>query len=131
MASRVSRRWIRDESSIRVLPPPDLLTLVQLAKRLYAVRRARAQQLPIDIFADPAWDILLDLFVSEGTGRRLSVSDVCFGADLSPATALRYVAVLESEGLVRRRADPGDARRTNLSLTPDGLARMTTLLKNF
>jgi DNA-binding MarR family transcriptional regulator len=46
-------------------------------------------------------------------GRELSVS-------LGNLTAL--LASLESAGLVRRKADAGDGRVTNISLTPKGLA---------
>jgi DNA-binding MarR family transcriptional regulator len=46
-------------------------------------------------------------------GRKLSVS-------LGNLTAL--LASLEASGLVKRRADAGDRRVTNISLTPKGLA---------
>jgi hypothetical protein len=70
------------------------------------------------LFADPAFDIVLDLFASEEEGRRATVGSVARVAKVPPTTGLRYVAALESEGIVERRDDPLDKRRVLLRLSP-------------
>ena len=81
-------------------------------------RRRRENLFPADLFADPAWDILLDLFASSVEGRCVSVSDACVASTVPPSTALRWIARLEELNFVHREADPNDARRFLLSLSP-------------
>lgn len=87
-----------------------------LARRYLASRRRRAELLNTAMFADPAWDILLDLFVSAAEGRRVSVSSACLASGVATSTALRWVSQLEREGLIARAPDPHDGRRTFLVL---------------
>lgn len=72
------------------------------------------------LFADPAWDILLDLTRSESAGRRLSTTSLSIGACVPATTALRWIMVLEERGLVRREDDLLDGRRTFIRLTRQG-----------
>ncbi len=102
--------------------------LVQVAKRLYDVRQMRNEMLGDALFSEPAWDILLDLFISDHEGRKLSVSAVCIGARSPSATALRYLAMLQHADLVVRTRDVRDGRRSHVGLTLLGRRRMTTLL---
>ena len=68
------------------------------------------------IFADPAWDIMLDLFAADLEQRRVSVSSACLAAAVPPTTALRWLKKLEEEQLIQRSIDPLDRRRVYLSL---------------
>lgn len=102
----------------------------QLARQLYADRRRR--QLAFtnpDIFGEPAWDILLDLYVAHAEGRSISVSSACIGSAAPPTTGLRWLGVLQYEGLVLREHDPQDQRRILVRLSPDGLNRMQDYLR--
>jgi len=80
-------------------------------------RRARSRFFSKGLFADPAWDILLDLLNSRLSHRRVSVTSVCVASNVPPTTALRWIRLLENEGLVRRQADPFDGRRFYIELT--------------
>jgi len=102
--------------------------LVEIAKRLYAVRKMRDDLLGISLFSEPAWDILLDLFISEHENRQLSVSAVCIGARAPSATALRYLTMLQDADLVERTRDERDGRRSHVRLTTLGRRRMASLL---
>ena len=102
--------------------------LVDVAKRLYALRKVRDDLLGAALFSEPAWDILLDLFISDHEDRRLSVSAVCIGARAPSATALRYLSMLQDAGLVERTRDERDARRSHVQMTPLGRRRMANLL---
>lgn len=93
---------------------------------LLRARRMRADFLPADLFADPAWDMLLDLLAARLDGVRVSVSSLCIAAAVPPTTALRWIKTLTDQGLVDRRADPHDGRRVFIALadeTADALQR--------
>lgn len=72
------------------------------------------------LFADPAWHMLLDLFVNGATDARMPVSSGAIAARVPTSTAMRYIALLERRSLVVRRANPDDRRSALLSLTPTG-----------
>ncbi|WP_242008252.1 transcriptional regulator [Sphingomonas ginsenosidivorax] len=103
-------------------------TLVDVARRLYLLRKRRDAELGNLLFSEPAWDILLDLFISDYDDRQLSVSAVCIGARAPSATALRYLSLLQDAALVERVRDATDGRRSHVKLTTLGRRRMTNLL---
>ncbi|MDP3907094.1 MAG: MarR family transcriptional regulator [Novosphingobium sp.] len=108
------------------LPPPDRERLTEYARIVYRARRCRARAFGDEsLFGEPAWDLLLDLFIAQSEGKHLSVSAACIGAAVPTSTALRWIVILESRGLVRRENDSTDARRVFLHLTPDGYETMT------
>lgn len=93
---------------------------------LLRVRRIRADFLPGDLFADPAWDMMLDLLAARLEHERVSVSSLCIAAAVPPTTALRWIRTLTDKGLVERQADPHDGRRVFIALAQeaaDGLIR--------
>lgn len=102
--------------------------LVEVAKLLYTLRKVRDELLGDALFSEPAWDILLDLFISDHERRRLSVSAVCIGARAPSATALRYLTMLQDAELVERMRDERDGRRSHVQLTALGRRRMISLL---
>ena len=93
-------------------------------RELLRLRRNRDRFFPAEIFADPAWDILLELYAAELGQRRITVSGACAGAAVPATTALRWINTLEENQLVQRTNDRFDGRRIFLSLTDDGLAAM-------
>lgn len=98
---------------------------IALARQAYALRRKRAAIFGNpDIFGEPAWDILLDLFIAQGEDKTVSVSSACIGSAAPATTGLRWLAVLADEGLVVRENDPEDHRRVLVRLTPAGTAAM-------
>lgn len=100
---------------------PSALKVAIAARRYLKARRWREAMLPNNMFADPAWDILLDLYASESEGLAVSVSDACHAASVPATTALRWLSRLEQAGLIERSPDPLDARR--IFLTPKEPAR--------
>jgi DNA-binding MarR family transcriptional regulator len=79
----------------------------------------RARYFPEDLFADPAWDMLLDLLQAEISQLRVPVSSLCIAAAVPATTALRWLKTLIQEGLFVRRADPHDGRRIFVELSPE------------
>ena len=104
--------------------------LREIAHSQIKARASRGQYFRAALFSDPAWDILLELFVAPHEGRRVYISAVGLAADIPLSTALRWVNVLESEGLVEREDDPLDARRTYLRLTEEGGRAMVMYLRS-
>lgn len=105
--------------------------IAMLALRLWHERRWRDRHFDRcrDLFADPAWNLLLDLLVSESEGRTLSTSAACLASGVAASTALRYIHLLEDQGLVNRVPDPRDARRMFVRLSPQGRREMIAYLR--
>lgn len=92
---------------------------------LLRARRMRADFLPGDLFADPAWDMMLDLLAARLEHERVSVSSLCIAAAVPPTTALRWIRTLTEQGLVERQNDPRDGRRVFISLTEEAAHGLT------
>lgn len=93
-------------------------------RALLRARRMRDPLFPPDLFADPAWDIMLDLLAAHLEGRFVSVSSLCIAAAVPPTTALRWIRQLTDRELLERREDPEDGRRIFIVLSEPGLLAM-------
>jgi len=93
----------------------------RLIKNVIDARNRRGAFLSPELFADPAWDILLDLFLAHQSQLKISVSSLCVASNVPSSTALRWVRTLEDQGLVERVADPLDDRRHSIALTQRGI----------
>lgn len=100
----------------------------EFARRLVAERREREALLGPDLFGEPVWDMLLDLFAAHEEGRTPSVSSLCIAANVPPTTALRWIAAMEEAGKLTREADARDKRRINVRMTPQAAEQMRRLL---
>lgn len=87
-------------------------------------RRNRSQFFFEKLFADPAWDILLELYAAHLGDRQMGIHSLCIGAAVPQTTALRWIRELEKNGLLSRNDDPADRRRVYASLTEKGLSAM-------
>ncbi|CAN5234790.1 hypothetical protein BH10PSE13_BH10PSE13_01420 [soil metagenome] len=88
-------------------------------RALLQARRLRDRFLPGDLFADPAWDMMLDLMAARLDGKRVSVSSLCIAAAVPPTTALRWITQLTERGIFHRHNDPDDARRVFIALSDE------------
>lgn len=86
-------------------------------RALIRARRMRDQFFPSDMFADPAWDMMLDLMAARLAGQRVSVSSLCIAAAVPPTTALRWIRQLTDRAMFMRIDDPLDGRRVFIDLT--------------
>lgn len=91
---------------------------VETVRAVIRARRLRARYFPEHLFADPAWDMLLDLLQAEIAQLRVPVSSLCIAAAVPATTALRWLKTMVEEGLFVRRADPHDGRRVFVELAP-------------
>ena len=88
-------------------------------------RQQRGRFFNSRLFADPAWDMLLELYAASITERRVTVSRLAERACVPMTTALRWITTLEKEDLVDREADRFDRRRMFLSLSRKGRNAMS------
>jgi len=102
--------------------------LVREARRLTKERRERERMFPAVLFADPAWDILLDLTISKLEGVRVSVLSLCLAAPVPTTTAFRWIRRMEAKGLLVRTPDEADRRRIYIDLNDQMLATMVAYL---
>ncbi len=93
-------------------------------RAMIRVRRLRERYFPADLFADPAWDMLLDLFAARIERTPVAVSSLCIAAAVPPTTALRTIRAMTDAGLFARVDDPTDRRRVFIELTERSAAAM-------
>ncbi len=109
---------------------PDNLSLADEVKQMIAFRRRREMIFGDELFADPAWDMLLDLFLAAEKGIPICVSSLCVASACPQTTALRWIKVMEDQGLIFRLPDPLDKRRQLVELTSDATAKLSELLRD-
>jgi hypothetical protein len=105
----------------RPLPDP------RLVRAIIRNRHLRKRHITSKLFADPAWDMLLDLTVAYAEHTRTSITSLCIASGVPQATALRWINLLVAEGLVQRIEDYVDRRRVFAVLTEQGANAMADL----
>ncbi len=100
-------------------PPADLVIDAATIRAMIRARRMRDQFFPAELFADPAWDMLLDLTAARLEDRPVAVSSLCIAAAVPPTTALRWIKTLTDLGMFVRISDPSDRRRVFIGLSDD------------
>jgi DNA-binding MarR family transcriptional regulator len=107
-------------SGQRVPPAPgDPERLKHFARQIYEKRQKRIARFGSQMFGEPAWEMLLLLYLGEG-GERQSQTGL---ADLSGAarsTAMRWIDHLVRRGLAHREDHPTDKRRNFITLSEKG-----------
>ena len=91
---------------------------IEHVRAVIRARRLRERFFEPELFADPAWDMLLDLLQAEIAQHRVPVSSLCIAAAVPATTALRWIKTMTDSGLFVRRADPHDRRRIFVELAP-------------
>ena len=126
--AQLARNLSRDvETGARALPA-QRMSYIAFVRRLVEDRRDRDERFGAALFSDPAWDILLDLFVAAGERKNISVSSVSVGAGVPLTTALRWITTLNDAGMLTRSHDPFDRRRVHIALTEAAIEKVRTYL---
>lgn len=105
--------------------PPDA---VEVARRIYRLRRMRDQAFGPGLFGEPAWDLLLDLYIAASEPRPVSVIAASIAASAS-TDDLRWLDLLEEHGLVDRVHAGREANRAIVTLSAVAFDQMTRLLQ--
>jgi DNA-binding MarR family transcriptional regulator len=101
---------------------------VEAAKCLIRRRSRFKSHLGEALVADPGMDMLLDLLIHQDGPTPVAVNQAQLASGVPATTALRWIKVIEQEGLIERYPDPRDQRRIYLRLTPMGLEKMLRVL---
>jgi DNA-binding MarR family transcriptional regulator len=99
------------------LAAPIAMPTPEEIRRLLRLRRLRENFFDPSLFADPAWDMLLDLMAARLEQAQVAVSSLCIAAAVPPTTALRWIKAMTDHGLFERCADPDDGRRIFIRLS--------------
>lgn len=105
-----------DQANDGPAAPPDRGVLVEKARNHLFNRRHRNQIFKKGMFGEPAWEMLVVLYVGD-QGRRYTIGCLIEVAGASMTTALRWLEFLEGEGFVQRRGHPTDRRAVFIELT--------------
>lgn len=103
--------------SPKISPALEKELLIDRVEMEYSNRRRRRNYLDADLFGEPGWDILLDLFVARLKNQMISVTSACIAGDVPATTGLRWLRQLECLGLVERIDNPNDQRSSWVRLT--------------
>jgi DNA-binding MarR family transcriptional regulator len=97
----------------------------------YKARREREQLFGGNLFSDPAWDLLIYLFLATQDERGVTVTEACAAACVPTSTALRCIGYLVDRKLLVRIADPKDKRAALLYLSELGRDKLLSLLQRY
>lgn len=101
-------------------------------KKLYDLLRCRDKVFRTPhLFSDPAWGILLDLYLNQALNKQVAKTNDVVGSSSAHAVAMRWLVVLEKEGLIVWADDPVDGRRQLVTLTEAGLKKINEVLDQF
>src|SRR3546814_13230382 len=68
---------------------------------------------------EPAWDMLIDIFIQHCAERKIATGDLCVSSALPLSTALRLVQRMCDDGLIRQIADTTAVSSQFLVFTPN------------
>lgn len=109
----------------------NAVNLAMKARVITLQRAARRDYIDGDLLGEPAWDMLLDLFMQFAGGASVSTTSLCIASRVPNTTALRYVALLEDKGYVARKPSEVDGRVMLVSLTDTGVLAVGRYLEQY
>ena len=116
-----------------LLPPvddgPDRADLIARARIVIKGRRMRGRYFSPSIFGEPAWDILLVLYIADVSGDRQTIGKLAEWIATPASTVMRWVGYLEREELVERHPHPTDRRIMFIRLTDKGRSGLDAYLR--
>lgn len=104
----------------------ELISLEGVYEAMAAFIKLRKVLFP-GLPADPALAILATIGATPEGSSKLTITGVTYGANVPNTTALRYLSIMEQQGLIERVPHPIDARQILIRLTPDGKQRLRAL----
>jgi hypothetical protein len=95
---------------------------------ILAIRRGREATLGRELFSDPAWDMLLELYAASLGKRRMTLADLARSIDVPESTIARRVTLLADRGLVSSSVDTDEAALLWIDLNSAGASAMKRLI---
>ena len=144
-SAKIIRQMRRGESPPAVavsLPPPEpqreaaapadpVRRRREALRELKGIRRDRSTYFPDDLFLDPCWEMLLDLYDARLGAEEVTVTSLGAASGVPLTTALRRMEALQKHGLIDRVEDSGDKRRTIMKLTEHGLRAVDSFFEAY
>ncbi|WP_244646859.1 MarR family winged helix-turn-helix transcriptional regulator [Sphingomonas sp. CFBP 8760] len=93
---------------------------IDAVRELIDQRRLRHRFLPSELFHEPAWDMLLVLYVCWHENRVINVKALVGLVGAPVTTGQRWIDHMSKLGLVIRTADMIDRRRIEVSISDTG-----------
>jgi DNA-binding MarR family transcriptional regulator len=109
------------EHNPRAFAPADVEKTVL---HIILARRTRAGLFTPELFFDPAWDMLLVLFLARLRRQSVAMSHLAEETAVSASTAVRWLDALDRQGLVIRKSDLRGDRGAFVELSARGTAAM-------
>lgn len=128
--SATSRRTIGNMARVAANQTLEDAALIEGARQMLRGRKKIAALAPKGLFRDSAWDMMLELFISEGEGGVLYVKHIMLASGESAAAAMRRIDRLHEADFIKRIPDPLDQRRVIVRLTERGRRAMIAMLKH-
>jgi DNA-binding MarR family transcriptional regulator len=92
--------------------------LRQCAIETLRLRKHRQRHFPPSLFGEPAWEMLILLYVNDGV--RFTIKRLSDQADLPATTVLRWIDYLAQQGFISRESHPTDMRKVLVELAEPG-----------
>jgi len=89
------------------------------------VRRARQRIFGRQLFADPAWDLILELYATRLGNRRITASDLARLLGLPASVTKRWISVLVDAGIAKVKIEGA------VELTDEGAGKMARLINQW
>ena len=114
--TRQTRKLIEDAERAAAMHTSDLTDYARLT---LVGRKQRDHYFDPMLFSNPAWDILLNLYIADAEGMPVSVIDSCAASPVPQGVALRWLGYLKQEDMVIETPDPARPRQTVIRLTDE------------
>jgi DNA-binding MarR family transcriptional regulator len=106
------------------------LRLVNIARTSLSVRRRRSDYLHRAMLGEPAYDMLIGLYVAEAEGESLTAARLADRAGVAPSSALRWIDYLAAKELIVREPHPSRKRASVLKLSAKGRAALEGIFRS-
>jgi len=107
-----------DQSSLLAAGATDILT------RVIRARSRRSTLFSGELFADPAWDILLELSLARLEDRNLTLADLARRSPVHESIVFRWIGKLIRDGWIVPEPDGSEARDAVLDLSAKAATAM-------
>lgn len=107
------------------------LELAKVAIHMRELGKRRARHVSQEFIGEPAWEMLLELFIQFAGGAKVSTKSLCLVSGASDTTALRLIDRMEDSCLLERSQSPVDRRVTLVRLTHQGIIAVGSILAEF
>lgn len=128
LADEIEQTYTLRQGKVLTYEYASLTALAARAAAVLASRDRRTASFGKDLLGEPAWDMMLFLFVARAEKKRVKKTAVTAASGVSQATALRYLGVMAEQDLVVIERSASDQRIQFVSLTSNGMMRMSSCL---